>query len=250
MSDFDIEGARKTKKRFRVTGTVLGFGLGFFSLLPKGVAAAIFFGVALSLLGLIIAEASRFILKNQRLLPGAEKALLNSQSNQENEGIDKEGQESDAQQTEADTPKSDQQGFGQQLGSLIGLAIIGYFGYGLFTSDVISTYSTVTDNNNEIYLCEQHTLKQCKAEGVKYDCLFTNNAEVAIKPDWTVWHYDEAGILLDTNHIFTGLTVPPGRTIHLDFYANRKAHETVICSMDPNSPIIGRSKWQLVSKSE
>jgi hypothetical protein len=104
-----------------------------------------------------------------------------------------------------------------------------------------------------LYNCEKHTIKQCdvkKNPPGMIDCLFTNNSRVSVAPDkLVVWNYDSEGIVTDTNNVSSDGVVPPGETVHIEFFTDKDAHESVICSIDPDSPQSTRSTWTLVKNS-
>lgn len=105
-----------------------------------------------------------------------------------------------------------------------------------------------------LYHCEQHTIRQCDAKtshpGV-IDCLFTNNSRAAVTSSkFIIWNYDSEGIVIGTNKVLTDIVAPPGNTVHIEFFTDKYAHESVICSMDPASPHITRSAWTAIDNSD
>ena len=104
-----------------------------------------------------------------------------------------------------------------------------------------------------LYNCEKHTIKRCDVKASHpgmIDCLFTNNSRVTVAPNkFIVWNYDSAGIVIDTNSVSSDVMVPPGETVHIEFFTDKDAHESVICSMDPYSPLITRSVWTVIKTS-
>jgi len=104
-----------------------------------------------------------------------------------------------------------------------------------------------------LYNCEKHTIKQCDFKTTPpgmIDCLFTNNSRTTVAPDkLVVWNYDAEGIVTDTSSVFGDVVVPPGKTVHIEFFATKDAHESVICSMDPDSPLITKSAWTRINNS-
>ena len=104
-----------------------------------------------------------------------------------------------------------------------------------------------------LYNCEKHTINRCDVKSTppgKVDCLFTNNSRITVAPDkLIVWNYDSEGVVTDTNSVFSDGVVPPGETVHIEFFTDKDAHESVICSMDPYSPLITRSSWTVINYS-
>jgi len=104
-----------------------------------------------------------------------------------------------------------------------------------------------------LYNCEKHTIKRCDVKTSHpgmIDCLFTNNSRVTVAPNkFIVWNYDSEGIVIDTNSVISDVMVPPGETVHIEFFTDKDSHESVICSMDPDSPLITRSSWTVINHS-
>ena len=104
-----------------------------------------------------------------------------------------------------------------------------------------------------LYNCEKHTIKQCDVKTTPpgmIDCLFTNNSRTTVAPNkLVVWNYDSEGIVIDTNSVSSDVVVPPGETVHIEFFTAKDAHESVICSMVPDSPLITRSTWTMINNS-
>lgn len=104
-----------------------------------------------------------------------------------------------------------------------------------------------------LYNCEKHTIKRCDVKTSppgKIDCLFTNNSQVTIASNkFIVWNYDSEGIVIGTNSVLSDVMAPPGETVHIEFFTDKDAHESVICSMDPDSPLITRSTWTMINNS-
>ena len=105
-----------------------------------------------------------------------------------------------------------------------------------------------------LYHCEKHTIRQCDAKtshpGV-IDCLFTNNSRDSVTSSkFIIWNYDSEGIVTGTNKVLTDMVAPPGETVHIEFFTDKYAHESVICSMDPESPHITRSTWTVIANSD
>ena len=104
-----------------------------------------------------------------------------------------------------------------------------------------------------LYKCEKHTIKRCDVKTSHpgmIDCLFTNNSRVTVAPNkFIVWNYDSEGIVIDTNSVISDVMVPPGETVHIEFFTDKDSHESVICSMDPDSPLITRSSWTVINYS-
>jgi hypothetical protein len=102
-----------------------------------------------------------------------------------------------------------------------------------------------------LYNCETHTIRQCAIKTSPpgmIDCLFTNNSGGNIAPGkFIIWNYDSEGIVIGTSRVFSDVVVPPGETSHIEFSTDKDAHESVICSMDPDSPLITRSTWTLLN---
>ena len=104
-----------------------------------------------------------------------------------------------------------------------------------------------------LYHCEKHTIKQCDIKtshpGV-IDCLFTNNSRGSVTSNkFIIWNYDSEGIVISTNKVLGDVVTPPGETVHIEFITDKYAHESVICSMDPDSPHITRSTWTVINNS-
>ena len=104
-----------------------------------------------------------------------------------------------------------------------------------------------------LYNCEKHTIKRCDVKTSPpgmIDCLLTNNSQVAIASNkFIVWNYDSEGIVIDTSSVFSDVMVTPGETVHIEFFTDKDAHESVICSMDPDSPLITRATWTMINNS-
>ena len=104
-----------------------------------------------------------------------------------------------------------------------------------------------------LYNCEKHTIKRCDVKTSHpgmIDCLFTNNSRVTVAPNkFIVWNYDSEGIVIETNSVISDVMVPPGETVHIEFFTDKDSHESVICSMDPYSPLITRSSWTVINYS-
>ena len=101
--------------------------------------------------------------------------------------------------------------------------------------------------------CEKQDFHSCKVNtyGAMYnfiDCLFTNKTEVPVDPgSYTIWNYDEQGILLDKGVPIGSGPVAPGHTIHLDIQTNVKAAKSVVCSMDPEDAAHAGFKSRVIS---
>jgi len=102
-----------------------------------------------------------------------------------------------------------------------------------------------------LYHCEKHTIKRCNvktAPSGTTDCLFTNNSRATVAPNkLVVWNYDSEGIVTGTNSVLSEVVVPPGETVHIEFFTDKDAHESVLCSMDPNGPLSTRSAWTMIN---
>lgn len=102
-----------------------------------------------------------------------------------------------------------------------------------------------------LYHCEQHTIRQCAIKTTPpgiIDCLFTNNSWVNFAAEkLIIWNYDSEGIVVGTSSVSSDAVVPPAETIHIEFFTDKDAHESVICSMDPDNPLITRSSWTLIN---
>ena len=104
-----------------------------------------------------------------------------------------------------------------------------------------------------LYHCEKHTIKQCDVKTSppgRIDCLFTNNSRATIATNkFIVWNYDSEGIVVSTSSVSSDVMVAPGKTVHIEFITGKDAHESVICSMDPDSPPVTRSTWTVLNNT-
>ena len=116
----------------------------------------------------------------------------------------------------------------------------GIFGNDRGSSNVSATANILATSYRQ---CEPlFELSQCKADGLFADCLFKNGTRGTADPSrLRAWHYDAQGILLDTSLVRANVTVPPGKSIHVKFYPDNNASRTVICSVDPESPLVADS---------
>ena len=114
-------------------------------------------------------------------------------------------------------------------------------------------HQLVSSGPENLYNCEKYTIKRCDVKTSPpgmIDCLFTNNSRVTVAPNkLIVWNYDSEGIVINTNSVFSDVMVPPGETVHIEFFTGKDAHESVICSMDPDGSLTTRSAWTVINNS-
>lgn len=235
--DFDIAAAKKLRRNLRLYGLGGGFALGILSSVIIGltIGAGIGISIFFSRAGYVVAEIARQFIRNLRLLAKIDSKTESSVTSDTSSNGSLDG--------------NTQENLSSSLTKVIsGLAVVAVAA--VFAVPYIGNLYRNSAPEN-LYNCEKHTIKNCKAKGLMIDCLFTNTAQVSVTPNiFSVWNYDSGRVLLGTNSIHSNKSVAPGGTIHIEYIEDKDARESVICSMDPNSPIITRSRWSLINNSD